>query len=517
MTTENLRNIADNLVVIIIAGLLVATSYLFQSHLELSLADEGYLWYGAQRTLLGEVPIRDFMSYDPGRYYWSALFMNFWGDNGIIALRFGIACFQFIGLATALFLLAPNTKLSIQTVAWLIIAGLVILLWMNPRHKIFDCSLSIILVASLAGMLKNLNHRSCLFGGIILGLVAFFGRNHGVYGLIGTILVFVWTSFGPQVKIKELLKFILIWLGGIFIGYSPMLFLILFTPDFLSSFIDSIKFLFEFGATNLPLPVPWPWKASFELAMFPSILVGLFFVVILTFALLPVPLFIQRWRQKTPPISYKLLACAFMAGPYAHYAFSRADFSHLCQGIQPLLIAIMLILSYLVGVKKLAASLIILLITLITTLPHQPISKCSGSKCQEINVLGDSIKVPIKTTAIISLLSELERKHGSPTQPFMVAPFWPGAYAIFNKKSPMLNIYPILPISAATQSRETERLISANISFSVISDFPLDGRDSLRFQNTYPLIRDYLRANFVQVDSPIDKSLTIFVRKQINE
>jgi len=206
--------------------------------------------------------------------------MSFWGDNGIIALRFGIACFQFIGLSTALFLLAPKTRLSVPKVAWLAIAGLVILLWMNPRHKIFDCSLSIILVASLAGMLRNLNHRSCLLGGIILGLVAFFGRNHGVYGLIGTILLFVWTAFDSQIEIKRLLRFAAIWLGGIIIGYSPMLFLIIFTPDFLSSFIDSIKFLFEFGATNLPLPVPWPWKASFDVAGVAGILVGVSFVLL---------------------------------------------------------------------------------------------------------------------------------------------------------------------------------------------------------------------------------------------
>ena len=116
---------------LIISFLLVAILFAWQGNLGLNLWDEGFLWYGAQRVLLGEVPIRDFMSYDPGRYYWSAAWMSLWGDNGIMALRFASAVFQILGLAVGLSLVAQSAGAqSRQRIVFLILAALVLLLWM---------------------------------------------------------------------------------------------------------------------------------------------------------------------------------------------------------------------------------------------------------------------------------------------------------------------------------------------------------------------------------------------------
>ena len=79
------------------AVVLALALHLAFGDIDLNLADEGFLWYGVLRTLEGQVPLRDFQSYEPGRYYWCAAWCACFG-TGVLALRGALALFQALGL-----------------------------------------------------------------------------------------------------------------------------------------------------------------------------------------------------------------------------------------------------------------------------------------------------------------------------------------------------------------------------------------------------------------------------------
>ena len=122
--------------ILLLAIVLLGASFAVQGRQGINLADEGFLWYGAQQTAHGKVPLRDFQSYDPGRYYWSAAGMRLFGE-GLVALRFSETIFQLLGLWAGL--LAASRV--VQNWALLAGVGLMLTLWMFPSHKLFDITL----------------------------------------------------------------------------------------------------------------------------------------------------------------------------------------------------------------------------------------------------------------------------------------------------------------------------------------------------------------------------------------
>jgi hypothetical protein len=122
--------------VLLLAVVLASASFAVQGRQGIGLTDEGFLWYGAQQTAHGKVPLRDFQSYDPGRYYWSAAGMRLFGE-GILALRFSETLFQILGLWAGL-LAASRVA---QNWALLAAVGVMLTLWMVPSHKLFDSAL----------------------------------------------------------------------------------------------------------------------------------------------------------------------------------------------------------------------------------------------------------------------------------------------------------------------------------------------------------------------------------------
>lgn len=490
--------------ILALATLVVFALFVWQGNKGFNLWDEGFLWYGAQRVMLGEVPIRDFMAYDPGRYYWSAGLMSLWGDNGIMALRGAVAIFQTMGLFVGLLLIARTLKK--QNICYLLLSAVTLVVWMFPRHKLFDISLSILLIGVLAFLVQNPTSRRYFLAGLCVGLIAIFGRNHGMYGVAGSLGVMVWLAL-KRAEGPGLIQGFVFWAGGVATGFTPVLLMVLLVPGFAIAFWESIRFLFEVKATNLPLPVPWPWRVDFALVpagdAIRGVLVGLFFIGIVVFGVLSI-LWVVRQKLQNKPVPPALVAASFLALPYAHFAYSRADVGHLAQGIFPLLVGCLALFSAQSAKIKWSLALMLCTASLWGMHVFHPGWQCHASKqCMNIEISHSNLQVDPGTASDVTLLRKLAHQYAPDSQSFIITPFWPGAYPLLEHKSPMWEIYALFPRSQAFEQAEIKRIKAARPRFAFVFDLPLDGRDELRFRNTHPLIHQYILDNFEPLpDSP---------------
>ncbi len=485
------------LVALLVSGALVVGSFVWQGGYGFNIGDEGFLWYGVQRVRTGEVPLLDFMSYDPGRYYWSAALTAVLQDDGIMALRGTVAVFQLFGLFVGLQLLwQGKTRLDATLFT---LAAITLITWMYPRHKLFDISLSIALVGVLTLLVQQPSRQRFFLAGVAVGLVAVFGRNHGVYGVAAILGAVVYLAC-RQLNIAGLMSGMACCLGGIVIGYLPILVLAAFVPGFAAAFWEGIRSIFERGTTNLPLPVPWPWLVPVTqmppAAATAEVLTGVFFIAILAFAVCGI-LWAIRQALRRRPVPPEFVACSVLALPYAHYAFSRADVGHLAQGIFPFLIGVFVLLNNWPNKARRIVALVIAGASLMVMLPLHPGWECRVSQsCIAADAAGDLLKVDPNTAGILAMLKDTVDQYAPNGRSFVATPLWPGAYALYKRKSPMWEIYALFPQQNDFQRREIERLKAAKPGFVLVLDIPVDGRDDLRFSNTHALIKQFIRDNF---------------------
>lgn len=500
---------------------IVLASFLWQSHVGFHLGDEGFLWYGAQRVVAGEVPMRDFYAYDIGRYYFSAAFMGLLGDSGIIALRVASAVFQAIALFIGLALLARSVA-GRQRTAFLLLSAVTLAVWMPFQYRLYDSSLPLMLIGTLAWLAAHPSRQRYFVTGLIVGFAAVFGKNHGLYGALGSAGVMLYLTLRQPEGIR-LAKAALFWASGVCAGYLPVLLFMVAVPGFADAFWETTRLYFATGsnslALNIALPVPWPWLAPFGKApldtVVRSVLAGTFFIAILVFGVFGIAWVIRR-KFLGQPASPALVASVFLALPYTHYAYSRADISHLIPGLPPLLIGTLALLASQPPRIKWPLAGMFCAISLFVALPAFPAWQCySSQQCVEANLAGDNIQIDKGTASNLLVFDRLAGQFAPDGQSFLAAPFTPGIYAALQRKSPMWEIYALFPRSNEAQQAEIARIEAANIGFAVIHDLPLDGRDELRFRNTHPLIDQYIREHFEPLTGLVSNpSFQIFIRRQ---
>ena len=470
-------------------------AFALQGRYGLSLLDEGFVWYGAQRVLAGEVPLRDFQAYDIGRYYWSAAWMLLAGHDGIVPLRAGNAVLAACTVALAAVLVGSRPRQPVWAVA---LAAVCFAAWMVPDFKVADNFAALLLVAGLARALHRNAPRRWAELGVCLGVAATIGINHGLYGTVAVALALVGRAAVGSARPG--------WRGmlalglGSALGYAPVLACHFMVPGFTVAFVDSIRMLFETGTTNLALPLP-RLSAVFRLegqrlgqALRESVL-ALVAIAATGFVLLCLW---RLWRDRASPQALAknpaFAAAVLLCVPYAHYAYSRTDFVHTAVTLMPVLIAVWTYPARDASRARRAALAFVVLCTALLVPPeHRGYPALAGRPLHALPVRGEVLKVDPLTADELRLLQRLADAHAPGQRAFYAVPYWPGAYAALGRRSPTWEIYALFSARPERQRREIERLEAADIGFAVVSGWRIDGRTDLGFENTHPLIAQHLR------------------------
>ncbi len=487
-----------------LAVLLVLLVMLASAHLGLGLADEGHLWYGAQQALAGGIPLRDFHSYDPGRYYWAAAVMALMHDQGIVALQVSVALYGAIGIGIATWLVfrgQPRPSL------WLLLmAAATFIVWIHLRHKIFEITDSVISAALLAWLIERPTLLRSFVAGVGVGAVAIVGRNHGVYAAFADVAALVVVAF-----VERRASFpsnLLSWLAGMAVGYAPMLLALVFVPGFFHWVWVSVRIYFEMGATSNTLPVPWPWlvvhmhDGPIEAARY--VLTGILLIALPLFGLAGAGYAVWRVLKSRGPVAPLLLASFLLAVPYTHHAFARASLGHLSQAIYPMLIGLFALVIALPRPKALIAGAVVCGLSLFLMLPTELLYQrwTSPKPWVEMQVGSDKLSLPPWTAGQVGLVMNLIEKYAPDGQPFMVEPYMPGAYAIFGRRAPVWDVFAFFPFDQEVQAAELERVTGAHPAFVFIEVKPLDGNPALAYPATYPGVYDYVVHHYQRAQDP---------------
>jgi hypothetical protein len=476
-----------------LAGLLCLAALGWQVRYSLSLADEGFLWYGAQRVLAGELPLRDFQAYDPARYFWSAAWMRLLGDNGIVALRAGNVVLAAITVVLATW--TVSSAASRPRAGPVLATGAIFTLWMVPPFKVADSFAAILLTFALTRLLQRPALRRYFEAGICWGVAAAIGINHALYGSVAGLLAFLYLRGAPRRGPAIMAGF-----AGAAIGYAPVLALHAFAPGFAAAFIDGIRMLFEYGTTNAPLPFPSPLgilqvrERGYLMSATETLEALLFLFVPLLWAAAAWRLRRAEFRRRVPPA---VLAGLIVSVPYAHYAYSRADSMHLAISILPVLAAVLGWAMEAPRRRRLAIFTAALGYSLLVTAHMHPgYYALRGFMTEPVTVGRDRLLVARQAAGEVRAVQKIARAAGGQ---FFAGPNLPGAYAMAARKSPTWEIYMIFPASPARQQVEIERLKSANIRHALIVGERADEQSPLA--RTHPLLFAYLRQCLPQTET----------------
>ncbi len=504
-----------------LSSLVLITVFLLQWRYGFNWADEGWLWYGSQRTALAEVPLRDFFSYDPGRYYWSAFVFKIVGNNGFFEQLLANYLFATIGVALTYLAMLHAGMGGMWRLSILLLLGLVSGF---PRHKIYEQTLSLLAVAAIAFLFAAPQRlKRWLLLGALTGLAVFVGRNSGLFCLIAGVIAFgLLSKRSSRPAVAPVCAAFGI---GMILGYAPMIFMFIFVHNFFRPFFQSVL-LTPHWAWSLPIPFPWHvhLNSLHGIDLLQARAVSwLCIAVPLTYALL-------MWRavrsntQLSPVESLAVGASCAGAGFLVH-AFYTADFFHIAQGVVPFVVAGGAFSAHLwhTGARRSSLAVVCLLASLVLAcwLPMEPLVQYFRAETRapdgvrQINIGGDSFTVPVQQAAVMETVANLFRNCGAHDGGFLAAPYYPGLYAYLGTRSPLWDTYFLWHRPEEIQKTEIAALREYPTSLVLLNAASaMNGREGLKLENTNPNLLQYIVSHYQPSDLKLPGGFELYYSPQ---
>ena len=495
-----------------LAVLFAAAFQLLLGHTYLGLVDEGFQWHGVLRVREGEVPMRDFQAYDPGRYYWCALWSFVFG-RGIVGVRAAGAVFQALGLFCGLLVARRFTRSRTELIACAAILGL----WMFPRHKLFEPALTLIALWVAVRAVEEPAPRRLFQAGFLTGLAAWFGRNHVLYLMLGfsTLSAFLMWKRALREPRRSLAAFVL----GLSVGSLPLTGMLLLVPGFAGAFADSIRHIVDVGS-NVPEPYAWPWRIEFA-GKHGFVLLGT--VALAVAFLLPALMYpaglLVALRTPREALARRAvpIASALVGIYYVHHAAVRSDAFHLAQSFPPvLLLALSLPALSTRALPRILATSVLAVVTFFAVPVANPILEhlIPGSEREFVDhvVAGETLRLPPGQARLLTNVAAACEQVGA--EPLFIGPMRPALYPVLGKRCPAWWLYILWSLSDAEQQATIRRLEEGHVDWLLIVDDAVDDREELRLANTNPLLWRYIEEAFRLVpDARLPQAHLLFRRK----
>ena len=496
----------------LLALVLAGASYFLQADARLDGADEGYYWYGVVHTAQGQVPIRDFEAYDPGRYYWGAACVLLSG-GGILAVRLGASLFQALCLFCGLSALSRVVKSRVALFG----VGVVCTAWMFLNFRYFDAGLPLAAIFFAVRLVEEPSLRRHFEAGAAAALALFFGLNHGLYflGAFCALSIFCeWKKILPT-PVRARLFF----LYGLLSGSLPLLGMWIFVPGFFGAYWGRF---FEFGGfflkgmANYQAKIPWPWTLSWKEIVLPGAELWIralqfsslwaqglsFLIVILFYGVSTLILF--RIKKETILSNPLFPASVFVGLFYAHHIFARSDLSHLGEGIFPMIVGFLSVLLFFSAPRRKAGVWVFAVsFSILTVLAPLSVSNLffkafvPPDAVVRYSIGKDNICLLKIEAAFLDEVKQVLDQHVPPDEPILFAPLLTTLYPVFGKTSPVWEIYFFRPASEALENKLISQMEEGRVKWAMITENnPADNRPEVQFAASHPKLYAYLKKNF---------------------